>query len=332
MQVLSGFDNNGCHFLDTAGAYEWWYLDANDASGEWGAVVILFRGMPMSPDYLRAQSKAGKLGTMPIEHCGYSVSVYHKRKRVAMAFRGVPAEHTTFNRRNGVTVGLASLLWSETTVLCSVNTVDPQLEQSVILDINLRNVDALASSDAPFSDQHGWVLAAPRLVGTMSVELREGRSVMAKATIDVTAYHDHNMGRRSMQTDFSEWLWGRVHADDETTVYLSTEGISAVYSIGASGINPWSDVEIEVSGRRPTVMGLRAPRTVNVRGTLQGEAREVVVQQQRVLDDGPFYQRYASLFVLEAGKQHNWGYSEYMDVSRFASAWIRPFLRLPWIP
>ena len=55
MDVTFGPLHDHCRFLDASGAYEWWYIDALSPDGEWGAVVIIFRGMPMSPDYLKAQ-------------------------------------------------------------------------------------------------------------------------------------------------------------------------------------------------------------------------------------------------------------------------------------
>ena len=65
MDLYTGTGHDHDHQLDANGAYEWWYVDALSADGEWGVVVA--------------------------DHCGYAVSVYHRTDRVAFAFREVDA-------------------------------------------------------------------------------------------------------------------------------------------------------------------------------------------------------------------------------------------------
>ncbi|MGA0046016.1 MAG: hypothetical protein ACO3I4_07150, partial [Candidatus Kapaibacteriota bacterium] len=81
MQLLTGPSHDVSHHLEASGAYEWWYVDAletptDDAlSSSWGVVVILFRGMPMSPAYL--QEQRSPQGSSPSQHCGMAVSIYY---------------------------------------------------------------------------------------------------------------------------------------------------------------------------------------------------------------------------------------------------------------
>lgn len=326
MQVLTGEGHDGCHWCDESGAYEWWYADARDAHGEWGAVVILFRGMPMSPDYLAAIQRGNAI---PMEACGYSVSVYHRGKRIAMAFRGVPAEECAFNEVPDVTVGPVQLRYANGRLAISVDTFDPRAPQRVVLQLELAAPISFTDSGAPFSDCHGWVLAAPRLEGTMHVRMNQYGQRMVDRVIPVVGYHDHNMGRRAMHLDFGDWHWGRVHLRNATFVFLQTERFMWAATIDASGIHPWNEPDCRVAGWRFTLMGLRSPTALHINEG-EGGHRECMIVHGAVLEDGPFYRRYASTFTFNDGQAGD-GYAEYMNVRRFQSAWMRPFLRLPWL-
>ncbi len=326
MQVLTGEGHDGCHRCDVPGAYEWWYVDVCDASGEWGAVVILFRGMPMSPDYLAAMQKGA---AFPVDACGYSVSVYHRGRRIAMAFRGVDAGRCTFSDRASVDIGPASLHFAEGRLTVAVDTQDERVPQRVTLRMQLQTPWSDRSSDAPFHDQHGWVIAAPLLHGTMEVGIEHDRQSKVHQTVHVTGYHDHNMGRRPMQADFGEWHWGRVHMDNQVFVFLDTTQFSWAGMFGKHGVTAWAEVQCRVLGRRPTVMGLLSPRRLVVSEAERG-GKICTVDHDTVLEDGPFYRRYRSTYRFADGVEGQ-GYAEYMNVRRFGDSWIRPFLRLPWL-
>ncbi len=326
MQVLTGEGHDGCHRCDEPGAYEWWYVDVRDANGEWGAVVILFRGMPMSPDYLAAMQRGAAI---PEDACGYSVSVYHCGRRIAMAFRGVDAERCTFSDRASVDVGPASLRFAAGQLTVAVDTQDERVPQRVMLRMQLQAPWSGTSSDAPFQDQHGWVIAAPLLHGTMEVGIEHDRQSKVHQTVQVTGYHDHNMGRRPMQSDFGDWHWGRVHLDDRMFVFLGTTKFVWAGMFEERGLTMWTNVRCTALGKRPTIMGLLSPRRLVV-AEPQHNGKSCTVVHDTVLEDGPFYRRYGSTFIFGDGIQGR-GYAEYMNVRRFGDSWIRPFLRLPWL-
>jgi len=49
-----------------------------------------------------------------------------------------------------------------------------------------------------------------------------------------------------------------------------------------------------------------------------------------VVENGPFYQRYYSDWIVNGVHIKDRGMSEYMDCARYQRAWIRPFLRTIW--
>lgn len=329
MQVFTGSAHNRCHTLDAPGAYEWWYVDALSDDAEWGVVAILFRGMPMSPDYLSALA-AGR-DPVPADHCGFAVSIYHQGRRLFQEFRGVDAGDTFFGTNEcDVRVGPCSL--QNTTAdawTLHIDTVHPDSPRRVVLDATFRRIGTVADDATPFTAVHGWVLAAPLANIDVHLTLSDYGRVRTSSAWHGKAYHDHNMGRRAMQEDFRTWLWGRVHHDESGLVYLATPDATEPFAFAATldeyGITPWTSVRIVAEERRLTMMGLRAARRV----TLDGDGGAWTIDQHSILDDGPFYRRYLAMFAN--GSVRHAGISEDMHVQRYRASWIRPFLRTPWL-
>lgn len=313
MDLYTGPGHDHDHHLDTVGAYEWWYVDALSPDGEWGVVVIQFRGMPMSPEYLEAiETSTGR----PVDHCGYAVSVYHRTTRVGFAFREI--ESSSFIPPDGI---------------FEVDTAHPDLPQSIRVRIEV--ADSPLQDTGVRSGDHGWVLVAPRVQATVSLTLAENGVPMVEAGWTGLAYRDHNFGSHPLHEAFGDWYWGRVHADDRTIVYLAVPDAIEPFIMcgeigeGASTLSPWADVHLEVDRVRPSIMGLMAGRRVTLIGTdPRGREARLTCHNRHVVEDGPFYQRYLSDWRLD-GINLGRGTSEYMRASRLGAAWIRPFLRLP---
>lgn len=329
MQVYLGPDQDASFAVTTHGSYEWWYVDALSAESEWGAVVIAFRGMPMSPDYLMLMAKQS---ASPTEHWGYAVSVYHRGVRIAQAFRGVDSTHCHASEEMcDVQVGPCRIYADATTVSVLVDTTDERLPNRVRLAMDLAPTVVPDGAKAPFHDDHAWVVAAPSLVGTMHVDIHDAGCTLVRTQVNVRAYHDHNVGKRPMQHDFEDWHWGRYHTDTGVVMYLGTEGCAWAAELGDGYQDIWRDVEIVPVGKRLSRFGLFEPARIRVQGMrANGTVGRMDVVQKRVLDDGPFYRRYLAEWMMDEHVS-GFGISEYMDVSRFRKAWIRPFLRLPWL-
>ena len=314
MDLLTGSGHDHDHQLDANGAYEWWYVDALSPDGEWGVVVILFRGMPMSPTYLQEiDNQTGR----PADHCGYAVSVYHRTSRVGFAFREVDA--STFSAPGQV---------------FEVDTAHPAVPQSIHVRVEVDSSPLQDTGTA--SGDHGWVLVAPRVRSSVSLSLAENGVTMVKAAWEGLAYRDHNYGTRPLQADFGDWFWGRVHTDDRTLVYLAAPDAARPFLLcgevvdDGSSVAPWSDVQIRVEQVRPSIMGLMAGRRITLTGTdPRGRTARLHCHNRHVVEDGPFYQRYLSEWSLD-GADLGRGTSEYMLASRLGARWIRPFLRLPF--
>lgn len=328
MQLLTGPDHDRCHALNGEGAYEWWYTDALTADAEWGVVAILFRGMPMSPAYL--SNPAAMAG-------GYAVSVYHRGTRIAFAFGDEPRDTCWFSREGAdVQMSAASLhIESSGMMHVSIGRTGSTIERSVHVSIRMAAADTPSTSDA-FAADHGWVLARPRAEADVRIELGEGS--MAPSCVfegSAMAYHDHNMGVRSMSADFGDWYWGRVHGPQRSFVYLTTPGspraTAHAADITSNGlVLPWSHAAFRTERYRVNFMGLGMHRRIIIEGTdASGANRTVVCNNTVVCEDGPFYQRYISQWT-DGDTDVGFGMSEYMDVQRLRMPWIRPFLRLPW--
>lgn len=329
MQLLTGPDHDRCHALDGAGAYEWWYTDALTPDGEWGVVAILFRGMPMSPGYIaRPSHLAG----------GYAVSVYHRGTRIAFAFGDVPLDACAFaHDRADVRVGDAVLhLDSDGTMHVAIGRTGRGIERSV--HVALRVARAVTpTSDAPFTQDHGWVLARPRAAAELTIALGEGaHEPQCRYQGSAVAYHDHNMGVRAMSADFGDWYWGRVHGPSSSVVFLTTPGsthaTTHIVDVASDGaVEPWRSSSVRFARRSVNFMGLLMYREVILEGVdARGKERQVICSNDVVCEDGPFYQRYISNWT-DGGVSIGYGMSEYMNAKRLQASWIRPFLRLPWV-
>lgn len=329
MQVLSGVANDRSHDLHEAGAYEWWYADAQSTDGEWGFVVILFRGMPMSPDYLADEN--GR----PVDHPALAISVYHRGARIAFAVHGTQPQRSQFSQ-NGtdVTVLSSSITNAEDgRIHVRVNTASQREERSIDIDAVFHPRVTIAPSLAPFQAQHGWVLVAPWCDVTATVILRERGVQAVKVTWTGSGYRDHNMGHRPLGADFGRWLWGRVHTNDTTWVYLALpDGPQPFLWLGrctVNGLDVGAEPQLLVEGQRRTFMGLRVPRTIVVSAQFDDGERTLRCDNNVTVENGPFYQRYLSSWS-QNGQHLGQGMSEFLDAQRLRQPWIRPFLRLPW--
>lgn len=329
MQILTGIEHNASHNLHGTGAYEWWYVDALSSDGQWGVVAILFRGMPMSPTYLKNPKQM---------RAGCAVSIYHHGVRIAFSFTEYPLEHAIFDENSiHVEVGTSSLVVDQDGILrvrCHVPCdVDGRL---IELEIVGKTTIDYRDCRNEMSDLHAWVLAQPFMQADVLVSIMEQYKPVVTQAFAATVYHDHNLGRRAMHCDFHHWYWGRVHLRDTAYVFLATPNSSDnnihVYEIYRDGsIVPWIDVSVHFEKPSISMMGLVSHKHVVVRGaSTDGVRHELVCKNDQTCEDGPFYQRYISSWILD-GQPCGLGMSEYMFVARMQSAWIRPFLRLPMI-
>ncbi len=76
MNITTERDQEVWHDLQQAGAYEWWYFDAEDKLSGFSFVIIWFSGFPFSPYYTNhyEQWKNGitQEAPLPSDYSGFS--------------------------------------------------------------------------------------------------------------------------------------------------------------------------------------------------------------------------------------------------------------------
>jgi hypothetical protein len=85
MKISAALSEDIWHNLNEAGAYEWWYFDATDASETYSFVAIWYSGFPFSPYYLKRYNdwlKHGHEQPTPLEHAAFSFNFYEDGKEV----------------------------------------------------------------------------------------------------------------------------------------------------------------------------------------------------------------------------------------------------------
>ncbi|MBU3678798.1 MAG: hypothetical protein FGM32_04220 [Candidatus Kapabacteria bacterium] len=314
--------------LHGPGTYEWWYTDALDSSGEWGVVMILFRGMPMSPDYLANPSDL---------QGGYALSIYHRGVRIAFAFGGHPLDRCCFAGDDvHVSMPGAELRLTDEVLKMTIDAPCGNDGRRARVAVTMNVGSCRAHAPDIIDDPHAWILAAPRSRATVNIQIHEAHGEVVTRDLCAIAYHDHNMGARAMAVDFRDWYWGRLHTEHQTLVYLVTKRSADETSwfgrvLDDGNVEEFSEVSITLQRPRLSMMGLRYHQRIILSGRdSKGNLVSAECLNARVCEDGPFYQRYISRWRID-GAEAGLGMSEYMDVSRLSKAWIRPFLRLPWV-
>ena len=127
----------------------------------------------------------------------------------------------------------------------------------------------------------------------------------ATRTFAGTGYHDHNVGERSLQRQFRHWRWGRAHFRDETFVFYEADGVSPF--------------------EQPIRDQQHARNVYMLRYAEKFTAGDFLVNQKRIVDNGPFYLRFLSEFTNPAGETVT-GFSEVLRPAALDWKWFWPLL------
>lgn len=304
MQILSDYHRDARSRKFKPGAYEWWYFDGIDVQGEYSFVVIFYEGNPFSTRYIKRLTNWNRSDDVyPEEHPAVSISVYKEEEPIYYSF-------TEFDRQN-----------------CSFDETQPRLkigghtmrgekgEETIEYHLNLRETlpsgdkidgsitfvgpvtpDGLLEEVGNFSDEgHLWNLVQPRAEVTADFKISARTEKNREISFKGTGYHDHNIGHEPMRNEFREWYWGRFHFEMGTLVYYIIEYKDKTRH-QAWLIDPENSTMISTL---PTIQlqdegwnrfGLKSARKI----LLSNEKAHITIQQSRVLDNGPFYQRFNS--------------------------------------
>jgi len=334
MNIISDFKKDGSRLVSARGSYEWWYFDAISDDNSVSFVIIFYRGNPFSGRYTNAISgnKKGE-GVTGDFYPAISISVYEWGKPVYYGFREFKKEDSFFDPHFPNCKVSKNEFWGEIR--------NGKLVYSLKIDQTLPGGDSIYASlsfispdnfmdlntDSSKNRGHTWNLVQPAadVKGVMSISGKIKKEIKFSGN----GYHDHNNGNEPMKESFKNWYWGRFHFHDRTLVYYVMKHNSHVeknaWLIKDNGsVQPLINISLADYGYN--VFGLKSARQIE----LSGKGTELFVQQDRILDNGPFYQRFFSRAVMHC---HNEvleanGISEYIYPSGIHNKLFRPLVNM----
>ncbi len=334
MNISSDFIKDLSVPAKPSGAYQWWYFDAISKDQEWALVIIFYHGNPFSPDYIRDQDR-GK--GSPEDYPALSISLY----------RHAEPEYYSF-----VEFGSAAFEWNQENQSISIggNTLrqtvsEEALEYRLKIAQELDSGHALKAEICFTSDKtavpsgivsdgketgHAWNLIQPHAKVSGECEV-SGKSGDFHFDFDGFGYHDSNLGFEPMKEEFNEWYWGRMHFLKYTFVYYMMDQFgtdsSKAWLLDNRNLSIVDEItDFNKEDILTTQFGLRTARKLSFRS----EFSEITVLQTRVLDNGPFYQRFKSEAFLSQGtrKLAGTGISEYIKPGRIYWRVFWPLVRM----
>ncbi len=327
MNIAFGARHAAPHALTTRGAFEWWYVDALDAQGEWGIVVIVFDGSPMAPDYVRAirTNNAG-----PQEFPAHFCAVYHRGVRRFAAYQ-LLAPGSLAARGDAatvdVTVGDLSLTLD---FMRGTGRIRGALASKlgfrrVELDLAIERITGCADRAEILTledSTHTWnpIWPAARVHGRLALD-------GTAHTLEADGYVDHNFSAHPLHEEAHPWYWGRARAGDRTLVWYTWGAAADTAFVGEwrgdDSLASASDVHVEGSDWRRIAMGLRYAGRLD----LKWGSRLLRVEHRRIIDYGPFYLRFLATLRDERGAEHA-AVAEYMHPRRVAARFFHVFVNM----
>ncbi|MEX2600259.1 MAG: hypothetical protein WD355_01345 [Balneolaceae bacterium] len=332
------------------GSYEWWYFDALSESGEFGLVVIFYEGNPFSSRYRDSMSTLAWETPEPARSFpALSISIYRHGRPVYYGFQEVEPEDADFQTDEiRGHVGRSSF---------QAIQAENRPEYRVILDQALVNGDRISGeltfqselpplaefpgpgragpeserslTGSPDGTGHLWNLVQPCASVSGDLELTGFKPLSVR--FSGIGYHDHNLGREPMERSFLDWYWGRFHLPGRTFVYYVMNLLNGgrqhcSWMVDQRGRVTPAGTEVTLSDKETSLFGLQSARKL----TFTGDGVRATVQQEKVLDNGPFYQRFLSSVLAEDGEQvfGGKGVSEYIMPGRIHMPIFRPLVNM----
>lgn len=342
MNILSDFSRDSSVLEEPTGGYEWWYFDAISRDGTYSLVVIFYKGNPFSTRY-NSRIQDPEDHPKPCQHPAVSISIYEEGEPIYYSFTeyGEPDSHfgkeevrveTGSHRMKG---HLENGTLSYRLQLRETLPSGDRLSASITFE-SPDTATPFAGGDNGGDDPkagHSWNLVQPRASVKAAIRIWEAGSEERRISFEGRGYHDHNTGREPMREEFSDWYWGRFHFETTTLVYYvmnrqKTEQHNAWLFDTENGqiIERLDDIELQDRGW--TLFGLKTARKIGLRS----DNAEVRIQQSRLMDNGPFYQRYLSdAFMNIPGRdlvESGTGISEYIRPARIHSRIFWPFVNM----
>ncbi len=296
--------------------YEWWYFDALSHDKEWSFVIIFYDGNPFSPKYIEALKDGNPLpGAFP----AISISVYHRDKIEYYSFVEYKPDSFHWNEEEqSARIGSNFFQWEQEGDslkyhLLITQSLDSGHSIQAKLTFTSSTVDE-ALIERESSDKHSWNLLQPRaeVAGSIILEGRSDHSVLFNGV----GYHDHNTGYEPLKDSFEDWYWGRFHFPDHTLIYYIMNGLDGkqqheAWLISKDGQKiSESFGQVDLSDHKATFLRLNSARSIS----LESDDVTIAINQSKVIDNGPFYQRFLGEAVMKTteGSFKAKGISEYI--------------------
>lgn len=326
MKIISDYRKDTQTVKPIPGSYEWWYFDAMSEDG-YSIVIIFYDGNPFSRRYIEAINgpAEGVAGSFP----ALSISLYRDGKPLYYGFREcdpLDAEFSEDHPSGSVEQSRFSFETDENELIYRVE-LDQKLAggDTIRGSLEFRSPQKeLFGSDEEASERapHKWNLIQPKC--RVAGEIRIGGYSEEMISFHGIGYHDHNTGREPMKESFDEWYWGRYHLEDATLVYylmnLDGNWEKEFWLIGDDGTVEKGE-SASMSEKGLSFFGLETARKIE----FTGSGYSAHLQLDRLIDNGPFYQRFEGRLLFNRGEK--------IETARGISEYIRPeriYSRLFW--
>ena len=321
-----------------SGGYEWWYFDGISEDGRYSFVVIFYEGNPFSTRYnaLLMQNE----GALPSEYPAISISIYEDEEPIYYSFTEFDEDDCTFSETQPLAVigdhkmegrfGDKKLIYSFRLKekLPSGDAIDAKIKFS-----SNRTRSSIFSPTDQGPGGHKWNLVQPRAEVSADIQISAKDESRRQLLFEGSGYHDHNTGQEPMRNEFTDWYWGRFHFDYATLVYYvmnrRPEKQHRAWLISRDNGEILQEFDaVSMVDEGLSLFGLKSARKIGIR-TSKIEAQ---VQQSKLLDNGPFYQRFKSDGFLRIPEKNlvnsTVGITEYIRPARIQNRLFWPLLNM----
>lgn len=325
MHILSDYEQDIKTPDKAPGGYEWWYFDAYDKVNDLGLVIIFYDGNPFSTKYLE------DLNNKPDEYPAISISAYKDGRPIYYSFTETNWLNAAFDEKNpkgNVNKHAFESYEKEGKLIYELELNEVLASgDSIIANLTFSSSSFLnVISDKNGAENHTWNLVQPKADVKGMVKVN-------KDTYQVhgQGYHDHNIGQERMEDSFKDWYWGRFHFEEYTFIYYVMNKLEErnykgwlIDNTSHSITDSFDTADLEYYKRN--FFGISSARKI----TFKSANSNILVQASKMLDNGPFYQRFMADAIIETDSKiySARGISEYIMPSRISKKIFWPLVHM----
>lgn len=341
MQISSNYNDIKTHNFTKPGSYEWWYFDFMDENSGYSFVVIFFTSFLFSPRYIKKSLSENNFNIN--DHCAINVCVYRDNKPIDYLLVEYDRHDLKFTEsENEYSINIAQNQITYVTtdegikVYLNCNVIDPSSGKKIKIKCeyipvvnNLEN--KILNSETDFPDKWLPIFPKCKVSGKMYLDKssKSQRSVK-KVNIEGTGYNDKNWSDKPVYKDIDDWIWGRCHIREYTVILfkiLYSQKTFSKFLIYKNDklISDVNDAEF-ISDFKKNYWRLQYPSLLNIKS---GE-NVLTVNNNNLIDNGPFYIRFISDFNLKINSEtlNGKGIFEIIKPQRLLSKFLHPFINL----